>query len=264
MIKLLIKAILKGQYVRKLLLTILCIGLIASSLNCRKDFHTSPIPPTPTVTPSPTTTPSILPTPMGVLGGPSTQSSTLGYPQVYWAVDKSPYVTGYSIYYSTDASIYNLGTTTGVVGTYLIATDNTAPPFDRYFYVISTGTLPNSPTSRIVHAVSTVATASNTLTLSITSSTTPTLSITGGVVAGAVLRVWTVQDNSSPPKVYWKWGEEAASLVSVSYGFSGYGVTYAPALTTYLAAHSHYNLIVESYNADYWCIDQSIQAFTTP
>ncbi len=237
---------------KNLLLAFCVITIALLSLNCQKDIHISPLAPTPTATPS------ILPTPMGVLGDYSPQ----GYAQVFWAVDTSPYVKNYGFWDSSDGSSFSPVTTVSVGGDFITITDNPdGLTFNEYYYVIGNGTLPSGPHSRIVHAVSNLRTYN--LTLSITKSTSPTLSITGGTVTGSVKRVWTVQDTSSQPKVYWKWGDEGAGNASVTYGFSGNGVTYAPALAA-LSSKTQYNLIVESFNSDYWCIDQSTQFFTTP
>src|ERR1039458_7082639 len=108
---------------------------------------------TPTQTSSPT--PSIMPTVQGVLG----TVSTAGNPQILFLKDSNPYITGYKFYRSTNGTAYSLVGTFGTgalpAGNYAVMTDGPAGTvFNLYYYVVEYGLLPDSPPSRVIHAVS--------------------------------------------------------------------------------------------------------------
>ncbi len=161
--------------------------------------------------PTATSTPSVMPTPQGVLG----TVSSAGNPQILFLKDTNPYIAGYYFYKSTNGTTYGLLTSVATgslpAGGYAVLTDTGAgTAFNLYYYVEEYGSLPTSPPSRVVHAVSGT-TAVNGLTIAASSSTTPTISITGGAVAGAIKRVWTLVTPGGNP-VEWCWGKRRLRL----------------------------------------------------
>jgi hypothetical protein len=234
-------------------------------LGCNKTYQVAPISPsfTPTFTPyyagptaTSTITPSSIDPPQGFLGFPKDTSE----PRVFWAGNTNPYIMDYVFYWSPDGVTYQAALTVANSNGYINVDDGITTPYDRYFYMISRGSLlPDSLPSRIVHAVSGI-TATDSLSLSASSGTSPTFSITGGSVPGAVNRTWQVLHDAT--HVYWYWGEEAALMASVNFGYSASGVLYYPG--TVLPAATACTLLVNSYNSENWCIDISTLSFTTP
>ncbi len=210
--------------------------------------------PTGTPTGTPTNTPSPLPSPQGVLGWLNPSSN----PQIFWATDPSPEVTGYRLYISNNGTSYSPTSIFSKTGTYMYVDHSIGTTFNYYYYVVATGTRPDSPASRVVHAISGT-TASNSLTLTASNSTTPVYSITNGTVAGATRRVWLTFQTSNV-FVDWVWGEEAAVLTSVNYGYAATGITYQPAAV--LSSGTQYGLLVHTFNASNWDIDVSTVLFT--
>ncbi len=201
-----------------------------------------------------------MPIPQGILG---TRSST-GIPQILFPKDTNPYITGYNFYRSSDGTNYSLLGSAPLfslpAGGYAVLNDNAAGTnFNYYYYLTETGSLPESPPSRVVHAVSGTTTTFD-LVVSVSNSASPILSFTGSVTGG-VRRVWSVSTISGLP-FEWMWGEEAAALTSVAYGFNTYGITYSPALS--LASGTSYTCYVWTYNNENWNTDISAVNFTTP
>ena len=217
--------------------------------------------PTITLSPTVTSTTTPLPTVQGLFG---LQDSS-NYPTLIWVKDTNPNVTVYKIYVSTDDATWTLlGSPPKSIFTspFCQVNDTTqVAPFTRYYYVVSSngGTPPDSPASPQVWALSGTATQ-NALTFSVTGTTTLNCAITSGSIAGTVNRVWTVEDLSQNP--FWLWGEEAAVLTNVNYGYNGTGLTYLPAQG--LSAGTTYGFGTYSVNSNNWVIDHSGVGFIDP
>ncbi len=208
---------------------------------------------TPTMTSTPT--PTLVP-PQNVLGWPSAPQN---YMQLVWQGSSDPHITSYKVYRGPSSGAMTFWGSLPNSGTFLSATDTNTIVFNEYLCVVSSGTLPDSAQSNIVHAVSGT-TALNSLVLSATASTTPLLSIVSGSVPGGLQRCWLVAPNGGA-SIDWVWGEMAASLTSVNYGFNGYGITYVPAVVMGTGVST--NLITATFNSEYWCVDYSYFNFTS-
>lgn len=217
--------------------------------------------PTLTLTPTVTSTATPLPTPQGLFG---LQDSS-NYPTLIWVKDSNPNITSYKIYYSTDDATWALlgNPPKSIFTTPFCQVNDTsqAAPFTRYYYVVSSngGTAPDSPPSPQVWAISGTATQ-NALTFSVTGTTTLNCALVSGSVPGTVNRIWVVEDTSQNP--YWTWGEGAAVLTNVNYGYSATGLTYQPAQT--LTAGVTYGFGAFSLNNHNWAIDLSASGFIDP
>jgi len=198
-----------------------------------------------------------LPTPEGVLG----ITNYSGYPDIFWVKDNNPNVTGYSIYLSTDGVTYNFYVSflksaypTSLCGVYDPPAGTT---FNRYYYVTSTGTQPESPPSPIIHAVSGIYTQNLTIQVNCC---TPTFIIASGSVPGSIQRGYFVHDLSY--NNFWAWGDKGSGVSSVNYGYSGTGLTYLPSAS--LSSGVTYVADIYSFNNENWAIDQSFTGFKLP
>jgi hypothetical protein len=204
-----------------------------------------------------------MPTPAGIFG---TLSNPGANAQIVFIKDTNPYILGYKIYKGPSAGSCTLAgsfSTGSLPAGPLVVLNDIAggTSFNCYYYIKEYGTLPDSPPSPVIHAVSGIRTI-NALSIVVGAGTTPLLSISSGSVPGSVFRLWMVTDSGGTPDE-WLWsdvGATPANPSSVNYGFNTSGLTYISAYS--LAIGIPYEGYVLSFNNENWNIDASVVAFT--
>ena len=199
--------------------------------------------------------------PDGVLG----EMNPSGNAEVFFTVGTDSRVTGYKLYYSQTGAggpFTSLGIATRTTITLTeVLTLNGLSTYDIYLYVVSTGTLPDSAPSRMVHAVSTT-TLTSSLSLSASGGATPVFTITGGSVPAVSKRTWELP--ATPPYDYWYWGDDGAPLSNpVTFGSMGFGVTYV-STGPLPPSGTPVTVLVDSFNGENWRVDESKFVFSAP